>query len=67
MRVQSQAFVMIRCSASRTVPSKPKRHRCAALRSETEFPMSRDGWLFALSIAWLCMLLYAAIFVLFVH
>jgi len=29
--------------------------------------MSRDGWLFALSIAWLCMLLYAAIFVLFVH
>jgi hypothetical protein len=27
--------------------------------------MSRDGWLFAISIAWLCILLYVAIFVLF--
>jgi hypothetical protein len=29
--------------------------------------MTRDTWLFAISIAWLCLLLYAAIFVLFVH
>jgi hypothetical protein len=29
--------------------------------------MNRDGWLFAISIAWLCLLLYAAIFVLFLH
>jgi hypothetical protein len=29
--------------------------------------MTRDGWLFAISIAWLCILLYAAVFVLFLH
>lgn len=29
--------------------------------------MTRDGWLFTISIAWLCVLLYAAIFVLFLH
>jgi hypothetical protein len=29
--------------------------------------MTRDGWLFAISIAWLCVLLYAAIFVLFMR
>jgi len=30
-------------------------------------PMSRDGWWFAISIAWLCVLLYAAIYLLFLH
>ncbi len=29
--------------------------------------MTRDGWLFAISIAWLCILLYAGIFVLFLR
>jgi len=29
--------------------------------------MTRDGWLFAISIAWICVLIYAAIFVLFLR
>jgi hypothetical protein len=29
--------------------------------------MTRDTWLFAISFAWLCLLLYVAIFMLFVH
>jgi hypothetical protein len=29
--------------------------------------MPRDGWLFAISIAWLCLLLYVEIFVLFLR
>jgi hypothetical protein len=29
--------------------------------------MTHHTWLFAISIAWLCVLLYAAVFLLFVH
>jgi hypothetical protein len=53
----------------RTVRPKPARHHPPVqdFAPGPDFPMNRDGWLFAISIAWLCLLLYAAIFVLFLH
>jgi hypothetical protein len=55
----------------RTVLSQPSRHHPAlisfAFTPGTGLPMTRDDWLFAISIAWICVLLYAGIFVLFLR